>query len=138
VVQHSNAVDEIEAAFGEWQLKNIGLKDNGVAVGKVLSSHLRGQTQVYTDYVRAPACCHFRESPHAATYIEDQFSIEFLGAKTSALAECNFGPVAGSIIQLGPRMDLPLKSKTAGIILCVHKSDHAVQGWILPAAPRAH
>ena len=104
---------------------------------QVLGCDLRGQAEVNANYVCAPAGCHFRESPHAATNIEHQFSRQFLGAKSSTLPKCILRSVAGGVIQLGPRVELPLKSKTAGVILRIHEADYPVQRRVPPSASRA-
>src|SRR5437667_1790917 len=88
--------------------------------------------------MRSPACGHLRESTHAAANIQHQFSSQILGTKSSALAKCILGAVAGGIIQLRARVKLPLKSETVRIIVLICEADDAVHRGISRAAGCAH
>src|SRR5208337_1429462 len=137
VMEHTDAIDDVEAFGSEWKGEDIGLKSDEVAAGKISGGNFGGGAQVNAHHARAPAGSDFGEASHAATDVKDQFAIEILGAKSGLHEEMTLGFAKLVVIELRLLITVPLETEAGGIVLGVNEARDALHVRIDALAERA-
>ena len=126
MVEHTDAVDDVEAFGSEGHGEDIGLERDEVAVGKILGGNFGGGAQVNAYHARAPTGSDFGEASHAATDVEDQFAFEIFGAESGLHQEVLFGFSDLVVVELSLLIPVPLKTETGRVMLRLHKTRDAL------------
>jgi len=137
VVEHTNAIDDVEAFGSERKGEDVRLKSDEVAIGKIFGGNLGRCAQVDAHHAGAPAGRDFGEASHAATDIEDQFAFEILGAERGLRQKMALGFAELVVVELRLLITVPLKTKTGGVVLGVNKARDALRVGIDALASRA-
>src|SRR5215471_10105123 len=87
VVQHTDAIDHIEALGGKRKLKHISLQKGCISIGKVPCGHLACKAEVDADHSRPPSGGNISETAHTTAHVEHEFAGEVLRSKSGTLAE---------------------------------------------------
>src|SRR5439155_2766518 len=82
--------------------------------------------EIDADDTGSPPVGDFGKSAHTAANIKNQFTREVLGTKSGAPAERLLGAATLFIIQLCPRVELPLETEAARVVLHAHEADYTV------------
>jgi hypothetical protein len=136
-MEHTDAVDDVEAFRGKRKREHVRLEGNKLAGGQILRGHFRGGTEIDADDTRAPACRRFGEAAHAASDIEDKLALEFFRPEGGLHAEVVLGLAHLTVVELRSLIAVPLKSKTGGVLLRVHKACDPVDMRIRALTARA-
>ena len=126
MMQDPDAVNVIEALWGEGQRENIGLECNEWAFSKIARGHSCSLTEIDSHHVGAPACGHLREAAHPTPDVKHKFAFQFFRRKARPLMEGGFRFLVVLSIQLGSTIQLPLETEGVGVIAGIHEARHIV------------
>src|SRR5258708_709116 len=134
MMQHADAVDEVEALGSERESENVSLECHKLAIRQIACSYFRSGTKVDPHDTGSPAAGDLRESAHAATDIEDKLPLQVFRRKAGFPSEVRLGKMPACVIELGPVKVLPLVTEAIGVVLRLHETQEAAyHGKVLSA-----
>lgn len=133
MIQHTDAVNEIERAFAKGRIENIGLKNTHIlSAGEIVVRRFDSLAQIERHNVAAPSAHHIGKSSHAAAGVQHQLPPQVLWCESGFLPKRLCGFMAMLAIQLGGRMPRPFESEIARVHLRIDKARNPFGNRVQP------